>query len=80
MQRPDEPLAPFTHPGYEQTFALLLRCCGLDNPEVQAAGLSCSWSIVGIEAGRFVWLELPGRTCLGDNPVIFAVLLRKERN
>jgi len=47
MHRPDEPLAPFIHPGYEQTFVLLLRCCEWTNPEEQAAGLFGCWTTVG---------------------------------
>jgi len=48
MHRPDEPLAPFTHPVYEQTFVLLLlRCCEWTNPEEQAAGLFGCWTTVG---------------------------------
>lgn len=48
MHSPDEPLAPFPHPEYEQTFVLLLRCCEWANLEEQAAGLFGSWSTVGV--------------------------------
>lgn len=76
MQRPEEPLAPFTHPGCEQIFVLLQRCCELTNTEVQATGLFGSSIVVGCGSGPWDWLELPGNSFLGESTMLFPVSYR----
>jgi len=51
MQRLDEPRAPLEHPGCEQTFVLLQRCCGLITLEEQATGIFGSCIAGGIGKG-----------------------------